>query len=367
VKGKLAKIVENTEKIIATYILMAASMTPMVYYPYGLQVLEFVTQNRRLRMRKLRLLSLLLFLVFFSCKNEQVPENKALEKACLDQNISGILSVVKKPQELENFPCGLTPLHIAALMKGPKEILQEIKEEGVNTVRKTANYSRGLKTIVPYENFWGLEPSIGDTPLFSSIYSNNKDNVLILLVEGALIAYPSAYSNTKGYMPIHAAVEMGNVDIIEMIINEANVYLVTSDRNNVFHYLAYYGKLEIFPNLIEKIQSYKISEMINAKNNYGYTPLSIAVMKNDLQMFEALINEGADINIDVGNPYKPMSILRLALIEDSPCDMKLIKLIVEKIKNYNKSIVPVSKISISKNCSDETVNYLLSVGLIVLP
>jgi len=83
-----------------------------------------------------------------------------------------------------------------------------------------------------------------------------------------------------------------------------NFNLLDNKGNNILHKLVKNNNLLILKETLENlIEKGKIKNLINQKNYYGYTPLHIAINKNNQSFSQLLINNGADIRILTDNGY----------------------------------------------------------------
>jgi ankyrin repeat protein len=83
-----------------------------------------------------------------------------------------------------------------------------------------------------------------------------------------------------------------------------NLNFLDKKGNNILHKLVKSNNLTILKDTLENlIENGKLNNLINQKNYLGYTPLHIAINKNNQSFSQLLINNGADIRILTDNGY----------------------------------------------------------------
>ena len=74
--------------------------------------------------------------------------------------------------------------------------------------------------------------------------------------------------------------------------------------NNIIHKLVISNNSKILKETLESlIEKGDLKKLINQKNYYGYTPLHIAINKDNQSFAQILINNGADTRILTDNGY----------------------------------------------------------------
>lgn len=164
---------------------------------------------------------------------------------------------------------GLSPIHLAADLGHPQclKILLEPKRFNVNT----------------------RSPEKEQTPLHLAAESGYVECVEILLENGA----DANLRNHRAQSPLHLAARTQAFDCVELLLRKgnANPNMGDSDKRTPLH--AAVGKAARSYDIIEILISYGAD--INAKDQYGYTPLHIAALNELSQCVEVLIFRGADV------------------------------------------------------------------------
>ena len=98
-------------------------------------------------------------------------------------------------------------------------------------------------------------------------------------------------TDVKGWNALHYAVKSGNLELFRFFIEKGcDVYSKTNINSNCLHITASNGRLKLFKTLIE---SYNFD--IFMKDDRGWTVLNKAAKGGDLELFQYLIQLGADI------------------------------------------------------------------------
>lgn len=164
---------------------------------------------------------------------------------------------------------GLSPVHLAADLGHPQclKILLEPKRFNVN-IRTTEKEQ---------------------TPLHLAAESGYGDCVEILLEHGA----DANIRNYRAQSPLHLAARTQAFDCVELLLRKGNASptMVDCDKRTALH--AAVGKAARSYDIIEILISYGAD--INARDQYGYTPLHIAALNELSQCVEVLIYHGADV------------------------------------------------------------------------
>ena len=79
-----------------------------------------------------------------------------------------------------------------------------------------------------------------------------------------------------------------------------NITMMNYKNENVIHKAAWFGRLNIFTSILEGPQNAQhLPGLVNARDSAGCTPLHNAVIRNHYDMVDALMENGADPNIQV--------------------------------------------------------------------
>jgi ankyrin repeat protein len=79
-----------------------------------------------------------------------------------------------------------------------------------------------------------------------------------------------------------------------------NITMVNYKNENIIHKAAWFGRLNILTSILEGPQNAQhIKGLVNSRDSAGCTPLHNAVIRNHYDMVDALMENGADPNIQV--------------------------------------------------------------------
>lgn len=99
-------------------------------------------------------------------------------------------------------------------------------------------------------------------------------------------------SDVKGWTMLMEAVSIGNIDIVDILLeNQADVHAQNNNGYNAFMLAALQGKVAILERLYAK------GALINIQNFQGQTALMLAAANNHILVLDFLITKGADIDI----------------------------------------------------------------------
>jgi len=174
----------------------------------------------------------------------------------------------------------------------------------------------------------------------SAVMSGDVEMLKLVIKHDAAVNY----RNMPGaYTALHLAAECGYPEMAEILIkNKADVNAVDSQGNNVFHQICYNSR---DVRLLEVFRLYS-SELINAENNAGLTPLYYALVEDqsegstktrNSQMVEWLLRNGADLRLVIGK-NKDWDVF-LPLIQNKDNDY------LRMIFSYEKGKIPNTVIS----------------------
>ena len=150
---------------------------------------------------------------------------------------------------------GFTPFHLAAQLGNldmVRVLLREEKEKAYNLI----------------------------VALDLATQAGNLEVVKFLIKAGAEVGL--AYQ--AGFTPLHLAVEVGNLKLIDALLTEENVNQTDKDGNTLLHLAAQGGHLDVINFLIEREAG------VDPENEKRLTPLQLAVQNKRLNVLEAWID-----------------------------------------------------------------------------
>ncbi len=136
----------------------------------------------------------------------------------------------------------------------------------------------------------------GATPLHFAAQEGYTEVSQVLITDGATIN-----ATDKGdYTPLHMAAQNGNTEVAALVLtNGADLTAIDEDSDTPLHMAAHFGRTEIAELLLDagkrtlEIEDFK--NILNSKNNIGYTPLHIAASNGHTAIVTALLKH-ADKN-----------------------------------------------------------------------
>lgn len=176
---------------------------------------------------------------------------------------------------------GLTPLHVAVKHK-QKEILKLLLKQGTN------------KNVMDME---------GRTPLYLSVEDGDIETINLLIEGGA----NAKVATEDGRTPLHIALSRGQdgLEVAKILLRAgADANAKAQDGATGMHIAAQFGSLFEILNFLVEIDQKSLD--INAIDEYGQTPLLIAIYEADWNASERLLNMGARIDADRRDGYTPV-------------------------------------------------------------
>lgn len=103
--------------------------------------------------------------------------------------------------------------------------------------------------------------------------------------------------------PLHYAIIENDIETFKCLLNHKNIKIFTCDhlKDNIWHYAAYYGRLEIIKEIAskttEKVNDYNINHILNLLFS-NQTPLMFAVSNKHIDVLNFLNTiDNIDVNI----------------------------------------------------------------------
>lgn len=101
-----------------------------------------------------------------------------------------------------------------------------------------------------------------------------------------------------GWSPLHIAAHKGHTEALRLCYEHAQIRgFVSAPTDNgwtILHYAAFSGSLDTVKLAIQKKPS---AAVINSTCCMGYSPLHVAVSKRSKEVVQALLDDGADVNL----------------------------------------------------------------------
>ena len=267
-----------------------------------------------------------------------------------------------------------TPLHRAAIHRNIPAI-QILLENGANISAINSDGEAPLSWLMhePYLSlvtpFINTPDANGDTPLHRAVIEGNINLIQLVLASGAKIDT----KNNKGQTPLHYACIpyprpglLNNPKIIEMLITaHADVKAVDNESKTPLHYACADVN-------ISGIRSCLIRHGAspNAQDQWGNTPLHVAVRRGDLNAVSSLLRKGADLNII---NHEGKTALHLAIekfhtqadkVEEmKQSDIKIVELLAKRVSGDPRAF-PATLVHfvIIRGLNDELLPELLLKG-----
>jgi len=186
----------------------------------------------------------------------------------------------------------------------------------------------------------------GDTPLHWAIHRSHIKTVTLLLEKGADLTI----ENGRGLLPIHAAIDADNIEILGMILQKNKKILQFRDEvynRSLLHFAVIRGNLDGIRYLAEK------GIDINLKDFAGNTPLDLANKLERTDIAEWLSSVGAEKDppedlkitwlVNAGYMISTSShcvlIDAILTIEDQPKERAIIERVADALAPYNDADV----------------------------
>ncbi|XP_046558367.1 putative ankyrin repeat protein RF_0381 [Haliotis rubra] len=198
-------------------------------------------------------------------------------------------------------------LHVACV-GGDVEMVKHILQMNVSNINSKGKYGRTPVMLAAefghIELFYFLVCRGGDLMMVD----DNGDSILHVACGGSvkmvkcLLSIDIIHINSRGCYgntPIMTAASRGHRAVFELLVkNQADLSLVNEDGNNVLHVACIHGSASIVNFILLK----HVVD-INGRGKYGRTPVMLAAEFGNSDVFELLVQHGADVTLrdDDGN------------------------------------------------------------------
>jgi ankyrin repeat protein len=250
-----------------------------------------------------------------------LPDKELLLYRAAEEGHSVVVKKLRTYKELNlnwvyNLP-DMTPLHIAT-KKGHLDVVNALLDKGEGG-------EEGAKL--------DIETSTTETPLFIAAQYGHLDIVNEMLDKGANPDGPNTLNLNLGNTPLFIAVKIKNLEIVKALLNKE------ADPNIINKLTGMNPYLEIVKSLLNKEADPNI---INTST--GMNPLHFAVLKNDLEVVEALLD-----------------VEKTEIEKKTTIDMDWTEYFTEKVSTLNVRVYTSLYIAVYLNYYD-IANHLISKG-----
>lgn len=168
--------------------------------------------------------------------------------------------------------------------------------------------------------------SLGPDKIFAAIKNNDRAEFDRRIQGGVDVNA----KNTDGRTPLHYAVDIGNLEMVNVLLkNKADVTQTTSQGHTPLHIAAVKDSTEIAEALLQHMSHDKSNDFINAQTLDGSTSLHLAARSGNSDMVKFLLKRGAIYNIHNDQGKTPLS---LCIHHESDDLLRLISSIFEEAK-----------------------------------
>ncbi|KAF1326263.1 Serine/threonine protein kinase, partial [Globisporangium splendens] len=214
---------------------------------------------------------------------------------------------------------GETPLIVAA-SKGRVDVVRTLMEAGASIsdkdnggrtpllVAASGGHAETVELLIKTGAVVDDAENCGETPLFAAAAKDHLDVAILLLESGASVNY----KDQNGRTPLFSASSGGSVGIVELLIQmDATVDYVDNHGETPLVGAVENGHAGVVNLLIANCASDSLVRYVNSRSRRRRAVLSIASRSGDMDIFRALIEAGASINVQDHDGETPlMSIAR---------------------------------------------------------
>ncbi|CAF24338.1 ankyrin repeat domain-containing protein [Candidatus Protochlamydia amoebophila] len=131
--------------------------------------------------------------------------------------------------------------------------------------------------------------------------------------------------HASGFTPLHSACYHNHLKIVKILLkNGANVAALDRYQYQPIHWAAKKGAYSVVKYLLDRIDRDNKKGLVNARGEYGRTPLHMSVFNGRVQTTQLLIEEGADINAQAGLDEHLLTPLHYSVIQGN---VKMVKIL----------------------------------------
>ncbi|OQV20271.1 Transient receptor potential cation channel subfamily A member 1 [Hypsibius exemplaris] len=233
-----------------------------------------------------------------------------------------------------------TPIHLAA-REGKSAILQTLLDyistdtnaagqngETALHVAASLNHLDCLDVLVRHRASVCRPSYNGLRPIHLAASRGSVDVLRYLLTDGN-VGYSktdmlSVVDDEQG-TPLHAAVYGGNVEAVEILLeNGPSIKAQTKDLTTPLHLACSLGVVDIVRILCEKERQDVVEEVLAMKDDQGMTPLHRAVMFEHWKLIMILINKGANLDDTDAEGRTPLVLAASRSAKDAVSDLLML-------------------------------------------
>ncbi|XP_057800240.1 ankyrin repeat-containing protein BDA1-like [Salvia miltiorrhiza] len=236
-------------------------------------------------------------------------------ECCIDRFYSAIEDDPKLLQRLDKIQFAHTPLHEAAesgntvlaleVMNLMPSLAKKLNPQGLSPLHLAVvkgNVATALALVKLDSHLVRIKGKAGLTPLHHAA-ATSHDKCQSELLAGLLVECPESMAvlNNRRQSALHVALENQNVQAARLLVNwlvivaqESDLSIKDAHGNTTLHVAARYCRCRELLALLTKLVK------VNKANNYGETPLDIAIHHRNGDAVEVLKSAGATVQTTRG-------------------------------------------------------------------
>ncbi|KAH0545822.1 hypothetical protein KQX54_003273 [Cotesia glomerata] len=195
------------------------------------------------------------------------------------------------------------------------------------------------------------------TPLCIAIKAESFEMVKLLVYKGANI---NVETICRGKKPLHIAIEKGNIQVFKLL-KDAGADIKKSYKDIYpFHWAAYHNSVEIAQYLVDN-RNLGINSLCCScwSQFYRYTPLHIAIQQENVEVTKFIIKNGINVNI---TGRDGQTALTIAIKKNN---LELFNLLWDPkskfISNSTRVVLPLHQAIVANN--DFAIHFLIEFGV----